>query len=258
MGDFSLSGLARSVVDQFAGDLHTCLPARIISLSYDLQKATVQPMVKARYTDGDGDPSNGVKEMASIPSVPLIFMGSKHATMTFPVEVGDMVWVMFSERSLDAFKYSDGKSPIDPRDLRMHDYSDAVALCGLFTYPTALGIHQTDTVIRMNAGQSNETKISLKPNGDIVADSSAKFIVNSQSDTVVNSSANVAVNVSGTTTVTSSGLVKIDAANTTITGSLRVDGGVSVGADVSTDAGITLKTHKHVGNLGHPTSVGIP
>jgi phage baseplate assembly protein gpV len=207
-------------------------------------------MVKARYTDGDGDPVNGVKEMASIPSVPLVFMGSKHATMTFPVAVGDLVLVFFSERSIDAFKYSDGKNPVDPKDLRMHDYSDAFALCGMFTYPTALGIHQTDTVIRMNAGQSNETKVSLKTNGDIVADSSARFIVNAQS--------NVELTTSGTTTVTSSGLVKIDSSNTTITGNLRVDGGVSVGADVSTDAGITLKTHKHIGNLGRPTSAGIP
>jgi phage baseplate assembly protein gpV len=215
-------------------------------------------MIKARYTDADGNPAQGLKEMASIPSVPLIFPASKSAIMTFPVAVGDLVLLLFSERSIDAFKYSDGKNPIDPKDLRKHEYTDAIAICGMFTYPTALGIHPTDTVIRMNAGKENETKISLKPNGDIVADSSAKFIVNSQSDTVVNSSANVEVNVSGTTTVTSSGLVKIDASNTTITGSLRVDGGVSVGADVSTDAGITLKTHKHVGNLGKPTSVGIP
>lgn len=211
-------------------------------------------MIMARYTDADGNPAQGLKEMASIPSVPLIFPASKSAIMTFPVEVGDLVLLMFSERSIDAFKYSDGKSPIDPKDLRKHEYTDAIAICGMFTYPTALGIHPTDTIIRMNAGRSNETKISLKPNGDIVADSSAKFIVNSQSDTVVNSSANVAVNVSGTTTVISSGLVKIDAANTKITGDLRVDGKINSGGDMVTDAGSSANNHRHVGNQGKPTS----
>lgn len=250
MADYSLTGLIKGVVENnFLSDLHVCLPARIISLSYDLQKATVQPMIKARYTDADGNP-DGLVEMPSIPAVPLIFPSSKHAIMTFPVEVGDLVLLVFSERSTDNFVYSDGRNPVDPNDLRMHDYSDAFAICGMFTFPTALGIHQTDTVIRMNAGQSNETKLSFKPNGDVVVDSSAKFIVNTQSD--------VNVNCQGSTNIISEGLVTIDANNTKITGELRVDGGVSVGADVQTDAGIHLNTHKHTGNLGAPTSPPLP
>jgi phage baseplate assembly protein gpV len=178
-------------------------------------------MVKARYTDGDGDPENGVKEMASIPSVPLVFMGSKHSTMTFPVEVGDLVWVMFSERSIDAFKYSDGGNPIDPKDLRMHDYSDAIAICGLFTYPTALGIHPTDTVIRMNAGQSNESKLSFKPNGDIVFDSSANLTINTQSNTVINAN-DVTLNAVGDAIVNAN-LTTINS-NTTINGDVHING----------------------------------
>jgi phage baseplate assembly protein gpV len=239
MGDFSLSGLAQSVVERFAGDLHTCLPARIISLSYDLQKATVQPMIKARYTDGDGDPEKGVKEMASIPSVPLVFMGSKHATMTFPVAVGDLVLVFFSERSIDAFKYSDGKSPIDPKDLRMHDYSDAFALCGMFTYPTALGIHPTNTVIRMNAGQSNESKLSFQPDGNIVFDSSSQLVINTQHDTIINAQGNAIVNAN-------SAIINCDS---TINGDLRVEGDVSISGTSSAQdhlsSGISGASHTH-------------
>lgn len=231
MSDYSFTGLAQSVIERFAGDLHTCLPARIISLSHDLQKATVQPMIKARYTDADGNPAQGLKEMASIPSVPLIFPASKSAIMTFPVEVGDLVLLLFSERSIDAFKYSDGKNPIDPKDLRKHEYTDAIAICGMFTYPTALGIHPTDTVIRMNAGKSNETKISLKPNGDIVADSSAKFIVNAQSTVEVNAS---------------SAVINCD---TRINGDVLVMGNVAISgtsnANDHISSGVSGKSHTH-------------
>lgn len=247
MGDYSFVGLARSVIEQSLADVHTCLPARVIEVTADQQKATVQPMIKARYTDADGS-DLGLKDMATIPNVQLVFMGSKHATMTFPVAKGDLVWLFFSERSLDNFSYSDGSSPVDPADLRMHDYNDAFALCGGFTFPTALGMHPEDTVIRMNAGQSNETKVSLKPNGDIVADSSAKFIVNTQSDTVINSSGVVHVTSSGTTTIdASSATVNC---NTTINGNLTLNGNATIsGTSTATDhmsSGKSGRYHTHM------------
>lgn len=230
MTDYSLSGLAQGVVERFAGDLHTCLPARIVSLDYKTQKATVQPTIKMRYTDADGNP-DGLVDMSSIPSVPLIFPSSKFATITFPVKAGDLVLLVFSQRSIDNFKYSDGSSTVDPNDLRMHDYSDAFAICGVGTFTTALGIHEEDTVIRMNAGQDNETKISLKPNGDIVADSSAKFIVNSTAETIVNAS-------SATVNCT-----------TTINGTLNVNGDVNISGESHAQdhlsTGVSGRDHTH-------------
>lgn len=246
MGDYSLSGLARSVVEQAQADIHTCIPARVVEINPDNQKATVQPMIKARYTDADGN-DLGLQDMANILNVQLAFMGSKHATMTFPVAKGDLVWLFFSERSLDNFSYSDGTSTVDPADFRMHDYNDAFALCGGFTFPTALGMHPEDTVIRMNAGQSNETKVSLKPNGDIVADSSAKFIVNSQSDTIVNSSGVAHITSSGTTTLDASSVtVNCD---TTINGNLTLNGNATIsGTSTANDhisSGKSGKNHNH-------------
>ena len=248
MTDYSLTGHMQSVVDRFAGDLHTCLPARIIGIDYKTQKATVQPLIKMRYTDAGSNPE-GLVDMSSIPSVPLIFPSSKFATMTFPVKAGDLVLLVFSQRSVDTFKYSDGSAPVDPNDYRMHDYTDAFAICGLSTFATALGIHEEDTVIRMNAGQSNESKLSFKPNGDVVFDTTTKFIVNATNEVTVNTQV---------ANINASSSVKIDSPQTTITGELRVDHGISVGNDVSTDAGITLKTHKHIANLAKPTSAGIP
>lgn len=249
MTDYSLTGHMQSVVDRFAGDLHTCLPARIIGLDYKTQKATVQPLIKMRYTDAGSNP-DGLVDMSSIPSVPLIFPSSRFATMTFPVKAGDLVLLVFSQRSVDTFKYSDGSAPIDPNDYRMHDYSDAFAICGLGTFTTALGIHEEDTIIRMNAGKPEETKLSFKPNGDIVFDSYAKVIVNTLTDTEINASGNVTVNSSGTTHLTSSGETTIDASVTTINSNTNIHGNLGVYGNVVVSGTSSAQDHLSSGVSG--------
>jgi phage baseplate assembly protein gpV len=238
MTDYSLTGHMQSVVDRFAGDLHTCLPARIIGLDYKTQKATVQPLIKMRYTDAGSNP-DGLVDMSSIPSVPLIFPSSKFATMTFPVKAGDLVLLVFSQRSVDTFKYSDGSAPIDPNDYRMHDYSDAFAICGLGTFTTALGIDPDNTVIRMNAGQSNESKIVMKPDGNVEIYSSNQMVINTNSDTIINSSANAIVNAESAT-------VNCDS---TINGNLAVNGDVTISGISSAQdhlsSGISGSSHHH-------------
>lgn len=221
MSDYSLSGLARSLIEQVQADLHTCLPARVLSIDTDQQRVTVQPTIKARYTDADGS-DLGLQDMPPIPNVQLVFMGSDHATMTFPVKVGSKVLLFFCERSLDNFSYSDGSSSVDPADLRMHDYNDAFALCGMFTFPTALGMHPEDTVIRMNAGEYNESKLSFKPNGDIVFDSSTNLTINTQNATTINASSDITLNAVGDATVTAN-LTTINS-DTTINGDVHING----------------------------------
>lgn len=249
MTDYSITGHMQSVVDRFAGDLHTCLPARIVGLDYKTQKATVQPLIKMRYTDAGSNP-DGLVDMSSIPSVPLVFPSSRFATMTFPVKAGDVVLLVFSQRSVDTFKYSDGSAPVDPNDYRMHDYSDAFAICGLSTFTTALGIHEEDTVIRMNAGKPDETKLSFKPNGDIVFDSHAKVIVNTQTDTEINASGNVVVNSAGTTHLTSSGETTIDASVTTINSNTNIYGNVGVYGNVVISGNSSAQDHLSSGVSG--------
>lgn len=56
---------------------------------------------------------------------------------------------------------------------------------------------------------------------------------------------NVNITVSGDATINVAGSTLLDCPSTTVTGDLRVDGEVSVGGDVNTDAGISLNKHKH-------------
>ena len=251
-----MTNMVESAISYHLEDIHTMLPARIIEIDYKTRKVSVQPSIKKKKRDGDND-AKGLQDMAIIQNIPLIVPASKLAIISIPAKVGDEVLVGFFERSVDNYLYGDGAAPVDPKDYRRHDYNDAVAIVGLNTFSNALEMHPEDLVIKMNATQANECTISLKPNGDVVVDTPSKFIVNATGNVEVNTSADAIVNASGNMTATIGGDTTIDCGQTTITGEVRIDGGLSVGSDVETDAGFSANTHKHIGNLSKPTSTFI-
>ena len=251
-----MTNMVESAISYHLEDIHTMLPARIVEIDYKTRKVSVQPSIKKKKRDGDND-AKGLQDMAIIQNIPLIVPASKLAIISIPAKVGDEVLVGFFERSVDNYLYGDGNTPVDPKDYRRHDYNDAVAIVGLNTFSNALEMHPEDLVIKMNATQANECTISLKPNGDVVVDTPAKFIVNATGNVEVNTSADAIVNASGNMTATIGGDTTIDCGQTTITGEVRIDGGLSVGSDVETDAGFSANTHKHIGNLSKPTSTFI-
>lgn len=248
-----MTNMVESAISYHLEDLHTLLPARIVEIDYKTRKVSVQPSIKKKKRDGDND-AKGLQDMAIIQNIPLIVPASRLAIISIPAKVGDEVLVGFFERSVDTYLFSDGATPVDPKDYRRHDYNDAVAIVGLNTFQNALEMHPEDLVIKMNATLANECTISFKPNGDVVVDTPTKFIVNAKGNVEVNTSADAIVNVSGNMTATIGGDTTIDCGQTTITGEVRIDGGLSVGNDVNTDAGFSANTHVHTGNLGRPTS----
>jgi hypothetical protein len=93
--------------------------------------------------------------------------------------------------------------------------------------------HRSGTFYELQADGSRVTVIekddTLTVKGDV------KLIVHG----------NVTADISKDLTANVSGSTKIDCSSTTLTGDLRVDGGVSVGSDVNTDKGISLNNHTH-------------
>ena len=236
----SIADLIQIIVDHNLESLFTGLPAKIIKYDPTSQKATVQSLIKRRDRDADDNAKDGLKDMALIQGVPVIFPSAGNGILSFPVKVGDTVLLVYCARSTDNFVYSDGTTPVDPKDFRFHDYNDCFAIPGLYPFKKALGSHPSDVVLRANVGTGSECSIALKPSGDIVATSPTKII-----------------SVAPVQELQASTSVKIDSPDTTITGNLRVDKQVSVGQDVQTDAGFSANNHKHIGNLGSPTSTFI-
>ena len=145
--------------------IRTMIPARVVSIEYDQQKATVEIMVQRRDYNGT------VTTVRPVVSVPVITFGADTGQLSFPVKPGDLGHVICMDRSIDRYIFSEGTAPIDPADRRCHKLPDAVFVPGLRTYPRAYGIDPTKTVLRHNAGENNannpgENSLHLHPVGD--------------------------------------------------------------------------------------------
>lgn len=118
--------IIRQAISSQLCSVHTCLPAEIVTYDFSVQKATVQPLLRKRYRDGT------VQSLPEITNVPVIFPRSSTFSMHYPLNQGDNVMLLFSERSIDQWLNQGGE--ITPLDTRKFDLSDAIAIPGLFPF----------------------------------------------------------------------------------------------------------------------------
>jgi phage baseplate assembly protein gpV len=235
MKELTLSSVLNDFYNHKTSDMYTAIPCRVITIRIELedQRLDIQPLTNKSLPDGT------VIEQPTILNVPLIFPASKKASMTFPMDVGDIVLCVFSQRSTDAFKASTGSVTYTPEDKRRFSIRDAIAIPGLFPFKDSINdpakrkwTHSTrDMVITNNIGESTECEFRLKDNGNIEMRTDQDFYatfndgliecnnltIEAQGNFTVNAGANISmqagsdlgltaaswtVNVSGATNVT--------------------------------------------------------
>ena len=118
-----LSVITRAI-SQGKADMHTGMPAKVESYDAATQKVSVQPVIKGRYEDGE------TFDEPIIPDVPLCYPSGAGYMITWPLEKGDYVMLVFAERSIDEWldQGGDGK---EAQSLRRFDAADAVAIPGI-------------------------------------------------------------------------------------------------------------------------------
>lgn len=123
--------MAKQEVQDTKKVTYTGFPATIVS--YENQFCRVKPAINFRYQDGD------VVEPPEIDGVPFNFQGGGGGLLSFPVKVGDTVWIQCSMVALDEWiqQYS---RIFTPSTRRMHSINDAVATCVIFTKDQRLGV----------------------------------------------------------------------------------------------------------------------
>jgi hypothetical protein len=209
-----------SHIERFKNTLKTQTVGKVTQVNYVgeyIESVTVKPYVNTVYKDGL------IMEKASCYRVPLIFPSSGGGIMSFPVEIGDPVLLMFCHEDIEA--YMDTGAVSDPNTLRKFTSNDVVAIPCLYPYNESL--------------RPSKDKFQIKYKGaDISIDSRGAVTVNSPED----------VTITGATTVkVIAASITLQADDVTCTGNFRVDGTVSTGGDVTTDDGISLNTHTHGG-----------
>lgn len=152
----SLSELIRVGIEGRLFDLNTAMPGKVVAYHSTKGMVDVQPVFKRKYTK-----NNKVTNLPVINNVPVCFPRSGVAAITFPIQPGDYVMLVFSQRSMDKWKTFGGV--ISPGDPRTHHLSDAVAFPGVYPQVGIPVPFDPDNLVVRHA----LSKIVLKKTGDI-------------------------------------------------------------------------------------------
>jgi len=153
-------------------DLHTCMPAEIIAVrdggADKRQFVDVLPTLQRAVIDENGDPLNEAYPV--IPMVPVGYTQGGGFFVSLPMAVGDIVLLVFAERSLDAWIESarrGARAAVVPGDVSMHTLQGAIALpCGPAPRSALLtGVDASDVVLGTTSGTILQR---WKANGTIV------------------------------------------------------------------------------------------
>jgi hypothetical protein len=175
--------LLNIIIANKIADMHICIPGKILEYDYTKQRAKVQPSLNQKYNDGE------VVKLPAIFNVPVIHPASGGASITFPVNIGDKVLLVFSERSLE--EWLQNGNQVTPDDPRQNSLTDAVAHIGLRDFGTVSpAANNTDLLVKYDGSE-----VKLKPSGVIEINATEANI------TVPNINATGDVNITGNLTV---------------------------------------------------------
>ncbi len=148
----TLSDLFDVLETSIKGSIHTGLVAVVSSYDAATQTCEAQPVVKARFDNGD------TFRIPVIPRIPVMFPSGGGFAITWPLEAGDFVFLSFAERSIDEWKATATQSTT-PGDLRRFDLSDAVAYPGVASPRRPLLSATDDTMV---IGEDNPLGLQIK------------------------------------------------------------------------------------------------
>ena len=238
----SLQEGVNGYIDYALNNVYTSIPAVVVNVhnSFNDQRIDVQPSINTKYKNGSS------KEHPTILHVPVIMPSSSTSAILFPLNVGDTVLLVFSQRGLDVFKSGNGL-PSTPTDFRKFDKRDAFAIPGAVPFAKApnnpakhTNTHSTsDMVVVHNLGTAEECEIRLKQSGDINITTSANVNVNTAIANITATTTNIVSDVN-------------------ITGDVNINGNVETTGTLKNNSVNVGSTHVHGGVLTGPGSTSTP
>lgn len=135
----TLAEVIDHAIDERLADVHTAIPARVVSYDATKQMVSVQILVKTRDEAADGTVE--ARSIAVVHGVPIVWA---IPTATTPVPVGSFALLMHAERSVDRWLAGAGEE-VDPADVRVFHLSDGFALLGLRPFGAPLSNVPTDS-----------------------------------------------------------------------------------------------------------------
>lgn len=157
----------KAALDIRQASIWTAMPAKVIS--YDPVTVTVkcQLTIQLRVIDQQGNIS--WHTVPILGEVPVCFPKAGGFRITFPLNKGDNVLVIFSSRCIDGWWAND--PPVDDTqsiqfEMRMHDLSDGFAIPGPYSRPEAQSVTVDSENLEIST-EDGQTKIQITPSGTI-------------------------------------------------------------------------------------------
>ncbi|EJF89121.1 Gp138 family membrane-puncturing spike protein [Bartonella tamiae] len=115
----SLEGLLRHAMKKQAQNTDGMMPARVIDYDRKTNRVKIQPLAKIQGTDGQ------TLSRAPIASIPAYRFGNNGALISFPIQKGDLGWVMAGDRDISLIEQS-GYDEQPPNTNRFHSFSNGM------------------------------------------------------------------------------------------------------------------------------------
>lgn len=106
-------------------DVHTAIPGKVEKYDKDTETVDVLPLL-SKITI-----KNTEVALPVIPGVPAVFPSGQAFKMSWEVQKGDGVLLIFSEAALGAWVNSDGQKQVSPEGKHRFSETDAIAILGL-------------------------------------------------------------------------------------------------------------------------------
>ena len=150
----TLAEVIRIAMERRLMDVYVSMPAQVVTYNPATQTATVQPLLRKLGPSPTG--TDLINPLPPIQNVPVCMFGSGIWRITVPVNAGDFVLLVWSDRSLDNWKglkpaqYNPdpptGTHTIDPQANNLHHLADAVAIVGIVPPSAASAATQMDRI----------------------------------------------------------------------------------------------------------------
>lgn len=216
------TGAFREILGKFLAGVDDMTPAVVLEYDRDLNRASVQPLIRILKTDGT------LVTRGPIASIPVMNMGGGNIVFSFPIKLGDFGWIKACDRDISLLMQqsngTDGPEEVPPNTLRKHSFSDGIFIPDQFKKWTL--DFDDDAVVLQTL--DSLTRISLK--SDLIKISSSNTI----NLTAPNVSVNGDIFITGDTQCVG---------DLVVFGAIRSTGNInSIFGDVAAGA-ISLKNH---------------
>ncbi|EFO5564270.1 hypothetical protein HN211_000837 [Escherichia coli] len=130
-------------------DVHTIVVAKITSVND--KTISCVPVIN-RVVKGSS------KQLPEFIEVPPVILQGGDSYIAEPIAAGDYCLVLISERCYDAW-YA-GSDFVSPLEMRMHDYSDGFALCGVNPQATAINIPKKNRMMKGDSDHEGDLNLT--------------------------------------------------------------------------------------------------